>query len=83
MTTMASCNTIIQATTSDEMRGRVMSLYTMSFMGMMPFGSLLAGLLATSIGAPHTVFLSGIACLLAAGVFAAAQGGGRIASLTI
>ena len=48
------------------MRGRVMSYYTMAFVGMAPFGSLLAGALAHIIGAPHTVIVSGVACLLGA-----------------
>jgi MFS family permease len=46
------------------MRGRVMSYYTMAFVGMAPFGSLLAGALAHAIGAPRTVMLSGVACIL-------------------
>ena len=50
----------------------VMSFYTMAFMGMMPFGSLLAGSLASRIGAPATVMASGAACIVAAGAFALA-----------
>ena len=49
---MAASNTIIQTLVSEEMRGRVMSFYTMAFMGMAPFGSLLAGSLASAFGAP-------------------------------
>jgi hypothetical protein len=41
-----------------------MSYYTMAFVGMAPFGSLLAGALAHAIGAPRTVIVSGIACIL-------------------
>ena len=41
-----------------------MSYYTMAFVGMAPFGSLLAGVLAHAIGAPHTVIVSGVACIL-------------------
>jgi MFS family permease len=48
----------------EKMRGRVMSYYTMAFVGMAPFGSLLAGALAHAIGAPRTVIVSGIACIL-------------------
>jgi MFS family permease len=70
MTATASCNTLIQATASDEMRGRVMSLYAMAFMGMMPFGSLAAGLLAAWIGAEATVLGSGAATMAAAALFA-------------
>ena len=61
MVQMASSNTIIQTVVSDAMRGRVMSFYSMSFMGMAPFGGLLAGALAHRIGAPRTVTLSGVA----------------------
>jgi MFS family permease len=70
MVQMASSNTILQTISEDDKRGRVMSFYTMSFMGMVPFGSLLAGTLAGTIGAPITLLLSGIACILAAIVFA-------------
>ena len=70
MVQMASSNTILQTLVDDEKRGRVMSFYAMSFMGMMPFGSLLAGFLAGKIGAPATVTIGGIACLLGAAVFA-------------
>jgi MFS family permease len=67
---MASSNTIIQTVVSDEMRGRVMSFYSMAFMGMAPFGGLLAGALAHRIGATRTVAVSGVACVLAALWFA-------------
>jgi len=59
----ASSNTIIQTITDDDKRGRVMSFYTMAIMGTAPFGSLLAGFLAKTIGTPATIFTSGIACL--------------------
>ena len=48
----ADIRTVIQTIVSEDKRGRVMSYYTMAFMGMAPFGSLLAGSLASSIGAP-------------------------------
>jgi MFS family permease len=70
MTEMASCNTVLQTIVPDEKRGRVMSFHTMAFMGMAPFGSLLAGLLATRIGAPNTLLVSGVACLAGAAAFA-------------
>jgi MFS family permease len=70
MVQMASSNTIIQTVVSDAMRGRVMSFYSMAFMGMAPFGGLLAGALAHRIGAPHTIAVSGAACVLAAAWFA-------------
>jgi predicted MFS family arabinose efflux permease len=72
MVHMASSNTILQTIVDDDKRGRVMSFYSMAFMGMVPFGSLLAGLLASRIGAPRTVALGGVACLLAAALFALA-----------
>jgi MFS family permease len=70
MVQMASSNTILQTIVEEDKRGRVMSFYSMAFLGMSPFGSLLAGLLAHAIGASWTVFLGGITCVLAAGVFA-------------
>jgi MFS family permease len=60
---LTSSNTIIQTLVEEKMRGRVMSYYTMAFVGMAPFGSLLAGALANLIGAPGTVIVSGIACI--------------------
>ena len=71
MTQMASCNTIVQTIVEDDKRGRVMSFYMMSFMGMMPFGSLGAGALAQSIGAQHTLMFGGVCILFAAAWFAA------------
>ena len=56
-------NTIIQSLVTDDMRARVMSYYTMAFFGAAPFGSLLAGMLAHRIGAPHTVIISGAFCI--------------------
>jgi len=47
-----------------------MSFYTMAFIGMMPFGSLMAGSLANSIGAPRTVMIGGALCMIFAGWFA-------------
>ena len=63
---LTASNTIIQTLVDEKMRGRVMSYYTMAFVGMAPFGSLLAGALAHQIGAPRTVIVSGIACILGA-----------------
>ncbi|MEI8349578.1 MAG: MFS transporter [Candidatus Omnitrophota bacterium] len=70
MVQMASCNTILQTIVEDDKRGRVMSFYTMSFMGMAPFGSLIAGIMATHIGAPLTVTCGGLACFVGALIFA-------------
>jgi MFS family permease len=63
---MTASNTILQTLVDEKMRGRVMSYYTMAFVGMAPFGSLLAGALAHAIGAPRTVIVSGIACICGA-----------------
>ena len=63
---LTGSNTIIQTLVDEKMRGRVMSYYTMAFVGMAPFGSLLAGALAHAIGAPRTVIISGVACILGA-----------------
>jgi MFS family permease len=59
----AASNTVIQTIVDDDKRGRVMSYYTMAYMGASPFGSLLAGGLAQVIGAPGTVLLCGIGCV--------------------
>ena len=66
---MAASNTVIQTIVTDDKRGRVMSYYTMAFMGMAPFGSLLAGSMAHAIGAPLTVTLNGCCVVLAAAWF--------------
>jgi MFS family permease len=66
---MAASNTIIQTLVTEDKRGRVMSYYTMAFVGMAPFGSLLAGSMASSIGAPLTVIINGGVVLLAAAWF--------------
>ncbi len=70
MVQMAASNTILQTIVDDDKRGRVMSFYTSSFMGMAPFGSLLAGSFATTLGAPNTLLLSGTTCIIGAAVFA-------------
>ena len=67
---LTGSNTIIQTLVDEKMCGRVMSYYTMAFVGMAPFGSLLAGALAHAIGAPRTVIVSGVACIAGAGWFA-------------
>ncbi len=70
MVQMAASNTILQTIVEEDKRGRVMSFYSMAFLGMTPFGSLFAGALAGQIGAPWTVLVGGIACFIAAAVFA-------------
>jgi MFS family permease len=63
MLEMACSNTLIQTMVPDDLRGRVMSLYSMMFMGMAPFGALLGGALAHRMGAPVTVAIGGVACV--------------------
>lgn len=70
MVQMAASNTVLQTIVDEDKRGRVMSFYTMAFMGTAPFGSLLAGSVADRIGAPHTLLFGGIGCVLGALWFA-------------
>lgn len=70
MEQMAASNTILQTIVEDDKRGRVMSFYSMAFMGMAPFGSLLAGGLAEKIGAPETLIIGGVLCIVGAAWFA-------------
>jgi MFS family permease len=69
MIQMASSNTLIQSMVPDRLRGRVMSVYAMTFMGMAPLGALLAGSLAHTLGAPLTVGIGGLVSILGAAVF--------------
>jgi len=69
MLEMASSNTLIQAMVPDALRGRVMAVYSMMFMGMAPLGSLAAGWLAQRIGAPGAVIFGGVLSVVAAVVF--------------
>lgn len=70
MIQMAASNTVLQTIVEEDKRGRVMSFYTMAFMGTAPFGSLLAGSVAARIGAPHTLLFGGAGCILGALWFA-------------
>jgi MFS family permease len=70
MQQMASSNTMIQTLVHEDKRARVMSYYTMAYMGMTPFGSLLTGALAQRIGAPATVGVTGAFTLVGALLFA-------------
>lgn len=69
MQVMASANTIMQTIVDEDKRGRVMSFYTLAFIGVAPFGSLMAGTLAERIGAPFTVICGGVLCIAAAAWF--------------
>lgn len=67
--TMGATNTLIQTMVPDRLRGRVMALHVMMFMGMAPFGSLLAGALAEPLGAPATVALGAVLCVGGSALF--------------
>ncbi|HEY9765066.1 MAG TPA: MFS transporter, partial [Chroococcales cyanobacterium] len=69
----AGSNTLLQTVVQDDKRARVMSFYALAFMGMSPIGSLLSGCLANFIGAPFTVRLGGIFCILASLFYAKAS----------
>jgi MFS family permease len=69
MLQMSASNTLVQTMVPDKLRGRLMSFYAMSLMGMTPFGSLLAGALASLIGAPGTVAAGGALCVAASLLF--------------
>jgi len=66
---LSSSNTILQIITEEDKRGRVLSFFALSVMGMSPFGNLIAGVLANKIGAPNTVLISGVVCIIGAIVF--------------
>jgi MFS family permease len=80
---MASTNTIIQSLVDEDKRGRVMSLYVLSFGGITPIGSLFAGHAAGMIGTPATFFISGMLALAGAIVFAWNLPAWRIAACPI
>jgi MFS family permease len=69
MVEMGSTNTLIQTMSPDHLRGRVMSVYSMMFMGMAPFGAALSGVTAARWGAPATVAAGGFIAMAAAAVF--------------
>jgi len=66
----SAINMVIQDLVPEDKRARVLSYYTMAFFGAAPFGSLLAGMLAHRIGAPHTVIVTGACCIAGAVWFA-------------
>jgi len=69
MLQMSSSNTLIQSMSPDNLRGRVMALYSMMFIGMAPFGALFGGALAERLGAPVTVGMGAVACIGGAAFF--------------
>lgn len=66
---ISSSNTVIQTIVDDDKRGRVMSLFTMCFLGMVPLGNLFAGIAAERIGAPNTLIIGGVFCILGSLLF--------------
>jgi MFS family permease len=70
MVQMGATNTLLQVMSPDRLRGRVMALYSMMFIGMAPIGALLGGAVASRIGAPWTVAIGGSACLAGGIMFA-------------
>jgi MFS family permease len=70
MAQMAASNTVLQTIVPEDRRGRVMSYYTMAFLGMAPLGSLLGGALADLVGAPVVVRWAGVCCLAGSLAFA-------------
>src|SRR5205085_3096660 len=69
MVQMAASNTLIQSMVPDRLRGRVMSVYSMMFMGMAPIGALGAGVAAQHLGAPLGLAVGGVACIVGAIIF--------------
>jgi MFS family permease len=70
MVLIAASNTALQTLADNDMRGRVMSIFSMMIVGMAPFGSLLMGWAADQVGAPLVVAIGGGFCALSALVFA-------------
>jgi MFS family permease len=71
MVEMAASNTLIQSMVPDRLRGRVMAVYSMMFMGMAPVGALFAGAIAAPVGAPQTVAIGGAVCIAGGLMFGA------------
>lgn len=70
MVEITSSNTLLQTLSEDDKRGRVMSFYTIAFMGTVPLGNLLSGSLSDLIGVPYTILIGGISCIIGAIIFA-------------
>lgn len=63
---VAATNTFLQLQAEDALRGRLMSLFSVVFLGLAPVGNLLAGTIAQHIGAPHTIAVCASICLMGA-----------------
>ena len=66
---MAASNTLLQTIVAEDKRGRVMSFYTLAFLGMAPLGSLLTAVLSACLGLPLTFLINGWFCLAGAAFF--------------
>jgi MFS family permease len=67
---MAACNTVLQTLVDDDKRGRVMAIFSMCFMGITPFGSILAGYVGSWLGPARTLAIAGAVCLVGGAAFA-------------
>ncbi|MBI5481483.1 MAG: MFS transporter [Deltaproteobacteria bacterium] len=65
ITFMASCNTLLQTTVPEELRGRMMGMYSFVFLGLAPFGALQAGSVAHAFGAPVAILVGAVVCVVA------------------
>jgi predicted MFS family arabinose efflux permease len=70
MIEITASNTILQTISEDDKRGRVMSFYSIAFMGTVPLGNLLSGVFSDLIGVSYTVLFGGVFCIIGALVFA-------------
>ena len=70
MLQVGASNTLIQSMVPDRLRGRVMSVYSMMYIGIGPFGAMVAGFAAGGFGSRSTILAGALACLLASGMFA-------------
>jgi hypothetical protein len=64
----ATANTTIQLAVPDELRGRVISVYTTVFVGSTPLGALMMGWIASAYGVPASFAVAGIGCLITGGL---------------
>jgi uncharacterized membrane protein YwaF len=74
---LATANSFIQLSVPDNLRGRVMSVFTLVFLGTAPIGNSLVGAMAYYIGTPYTVSISAIICIIASLLFAMRRNGGK------
>jgi len=70
MVEITSSNTLLQTLSEDDKRGRVMSFFTIAFMGTVPLGNLLSGSLSNLIGVTYTILFGGVSCIIGAIIFA-------------